>query len=174
MFRRSPGKIVATVPAPFGGPNWAVEFWKPTLARPIVHGYFAPSLMGSLFHWFRIFRNREYSILVIRHNGRLVHRSCLIPKFFRWPFMSDGDVQVGSTWTDPDYQCRGLATFGLQQLVALCGANGRTVWYTAEDSNAAAIAVCMKCAFRQVATAIRVNRLGVRLLGRFCLLDEDE
>src|SRR5437868_9514403 len=61
------------------------------------------------FHHFRIFANRAYALMLIYDGDRLVHRSGVYPRYFRFPFMSDQDLQIGNTWTDPQYRGKGLA-----------------------------------------------------------------
>ncbi len=62
------------------------------------------------FHAAHVFANRDYALLVIYDGDRLVHRSCVFPRYPRFPFMRDDDLQIGDIWTDPDYRGQGLAT----------------------------------------------------------------
>ena len=139
--------------------------------------HFLPPTLGIKFalwwllHFCGVFRNRNYAVLIVRRNGRPVHRTCLIPKYFRWPFMSDCDLQVSSTWTDPDHRCLGIATYALQHAVSEWAKEGRTLWYVTHADNAPSLSVCRNLGFRVKTAANRTSRFGVRLLGELALLD---
>ena len=98
--------------------GYSIEIWRPSWRRIV------PPTLGPKFalwwalHTGALFTNRDYAVLIIRRNGRAVHRTCLIPKYFRWPFMKDGDLQISSTWTHPDHRCLGLATYALEWAVS--------------------------------------------------------
>ncbi len=149
-----------------------MEIWRPDWRHIL------PPTLGLKFtlwwalHMCQLFRNREYSVLLIRRNKRVVHRTCLIPKYFRWPFMSDADLQVSSTWTHPEHRCLGLATFALQTAVAEWDAAGRTLWYVTCAENAPSLAVCSNIGFVMKTAAKRTFRFGLRLLGQLELLEK--
>lgn len=153
-------------------PGYRVEFWYPDWRRIV------PPTLGLKFalwwalHWLRCFRNRNYSVLLIRQSGLIVHRTCLIPTYFRWPFMADGDLQVSSTWTHPGYRCRGLATYALQLAAAQWAREGRKLWYVTHDDNAASLAVCSNIGFRLLDRAARTERFGLRIFGKLVLLNK--
>ena len=122
-----------------------------------------------LFHMFRMFGNQEYSVLFIKHGGQFVHRSCVIPGYFRWPFMGREDLQVSSTWTAPAYRGQSLATLALQKIVTDLRKPGRRFWYVSREENPASIAVAKKAGFTLHSHARRTMRFGTRLFGQFLL-----
>jgi GNAT superfamily N-acetyltransferase len=151
--------------------GYSIEIWRPGWRRIL------PPTLGVKFglwwmlHLCGIFRNRDYAVLIVRRNGRPVHRTCLVPKYFRWPFMNDRDLQVSSTWTDPDHRCLGIATYTLEHAVSEWANEGRTLWYVTHADNAPSLAVCRGVGFRMKTAANRTSRFGVRLLGELTLLD---
>jgi GNAT superfamily N-acetyltransferase len=155
-------------PLPSG---YSIETWRPGLRRILPPTLGAKFALWWLLHFCRVFRNRNYAVLIVRRNGRPVHRTCLVPKYFRWPFMSDRDLQVSSTWTDPDHRCLGIATYVLQHAVSEWAQNGRTLWYVTHADNAPSLAVCQHSGFRMKTAANRTSRFGVRLLGELALFD---
>jgi RimJ/RimL family protein N-acetyltransferase len=155
-------------------PGYTVESWHPGLGRII------PPTLGLKFalwwglHHLRLFRNRNYSVLLIRVNGEVVHRTCLIPKYFRWPFMADRDMQVSSTWTHPDHRCRGLATYALQLAATQWAGDGRKLWYVTHDDNTPSLAVCRNVGFRLLDRANRTERFGLRIFGQLVFVNKPE
>jgi RimJ/RimL family protein N-acetyltransferase len=115
-------------------------------------------------HESRVFKNRNYSVLIVRDGDRVVHRTCVMPAWFRWPFMSPEDIQISDTWTDVDYRGRGIAAAAAGLVVAR-SAPEQYVWYSTQVSNEPSLAVCRSVGMDQVGRAMRTHRLGLRLLG---------
>ena len=65
--------------------------------------------MWWLLHLLHVFANRDYALLLIDVDDRLVHRTGVYPRYLRFPFMATGDLQIGNTWTDEACRGRGLA-----------------------------------------------------------------
>lgn len=167
----SAGEIPYWRPLP---PGYAIEVWHPGLGRIVPPTLGLKFALWWLLHWLHLFNNRNYSVLLIRWNGRLVHRTCLIPKYFRWPFMADRDLQVSSTWTHPEHRCRGLATYALQFAASEWARDGRKLWYVTHDDNSPSLAVCRNIGFLLHDQAIRTERLGLRIFGKMVLLNKPE
>jgi GNAT superfamily N-acetyltransferase len=151
--------------------GYSMETWRPGWRRILPPTLGLKFALWWLLHVCGVFRNRDYAVLIVRRNGSPVHRTCLIPKYFRWPFMSDDDLQVSSTWTDPEHRCMGIATYALQHVVSDWVKEGRTLWYVTHADNAPSLAVCRNLGFRMKTAANRTSRLGVRILGQLALLD---
>jgi RimJ/RimL family protein N-acetyltransferase len=155
-------------------PGYRVEYWHPGWTRIVPPTLGLKVALWWALHHLRIFRNRNYSTLLIRHNGAIVHRTCLVPSYFRWPFMAAQDLQVSSTWTHPAHRSRGLASFALQLAVSKWAQEGRKLWYVTHDHNAASIAVCRKIGFQLLDGAVRTDRFGLRIFGKLVLLNKPE
>jgi RimJ/RimL family protein N-acetyltransferase len=167
----STNEIPASTPLPSG---YRIELWRPGL------GHIVPPSLGLKFtlwwilHCTRLFASRHYSVLLIRCDGRVVHRTCLIPRYFRWPFMADRDLQVSSTWTHPEHRCRGLATHALQFAAAQWARDGRKLWYVTHHDNAPSLAVCRRIGFSLLTQANRTERFGMRIFGKLVLVTKPE
>jgi RimJ/RimL family protein N-acetyltransferase len=98
----------------------------------------------------------------------LAHRSSVFPRYFRFPFMQPGDLQVGDTWTVETERGRGLAVAGL--LTALAWARGRRVWYLTTAANDASTRVARRAGFALVGTGVRRPAFGIGLLGAYQLV----
>lgn len=148
--------------------DYQYEIWRPALfcSKPRDLPAF-PFTVWWLFHLLHIFTNREYGIVLIRRHGRIVHRSVITPRYFRFPFMRAGDIQVGDTWTDPEMRGLGLATSALEQILVACTDRRHTCWYVVESSNTPSIRVVEKAGFSLVGKGVRTRRLGLGILGQF-------
>ena len=171
----------------------AVEFFRidraPDAARPLPEGYslqvwhpagsaVPPGCSGpkwwvwALFHRAGVFRSNQYGAVLIFHGARLVHRSSLFPKYVRFPFMDDGDVQVGDTWTDPSERGRGLAAAALVAAARQALRPGASLWYLTTADNVASIRVARSAGLARVGTGVRTRRFGLRVLGDFRMTTE--
>lgn len=144
---------------------WRPSFWQP---RPPTMVW--KHALWSYAHYLHVFRSRDFALLCVEKAGcGLVHRSCVIPACFRWPFMAADDLQISSTWTEPAYRGGGLATKTLLQVRALMHKPGRRFWYVVRADNGASIAVCRKAGFQSMGEAFRTRGLGLNCLGQFVL-----
>lgn len=151
-----------------------VVLWRPSATEPT-----PPGVEGTVFKvWWafdqlRVFANRGYSLLLIYDGDRLVHRSGVFPRYFRFPFMGDRDLQIGDTWTDPQYRGRGLAHAAIVHIVRAVAEPDRAFWYLAEAGNEASVRVIERAGFALVGAGERTTRLGLRALGQFRLAPEE-
>lgn len=144
--------------------------WRPSateITPPGVNG--AVFKVWWAFHQLRIFANRAYALMLIYDGERLVHRSGVYPRYFRFPFMGDRDLQIGDTWTDPEYRGRGLAQAAIVLIVRAVAEPHRTLWYLAEAGNEASVQVIERVGFTFVGSGERTRRFGIRALGDFRL-----
>jgi RimJ/RimL family protein N-acetyltransferase len=150
-------------------PGLEIELWRPSMMRLIPPGpRQAPLFLWWLLHHARAFANRDYSALIIRDGRRVVHRSMIFPRYFAFPFMEAGDLQVGNTWTAPDYRGKGLATTAIRAVMERRWRDGRRIWYVASATNTASLAVAHGAGLVPVGRAMRRSR-GVRALGGYSL-----
>lgn len=158
----------AEVPPPRGGLGLRVALWRPTLLKPCPPRMLtAPLVVWWVFHEFRVFRNRRYAVLMMYDGERPVHRSVVTPGWFRFPFMSVDDLQIGDTWTHPDYRGRGIAGEAIRQVAERETATCGRLWYLTEEANSPSIRAAEKAGFSRYRVGRRTKRLGLRLLGAF-------
>ena len=150
--------------------GYTCSFWRPGLFRVVPPGL--PGLPFAtcwLMHFLGVFSNREYGVLMIHCRGELVHRSVVFPRYFRFPFMGDTDLQIGYTWTRELHRGKGLAGFAIQAIRDRDPRPDRIYWYVCEEANLASIRVVEKLGFRKAGDCVRVSRFGLRLLGAFII-----
>jgi GNAT superfamily N-acetyltransferase len=153
-----------------GGYVWKI--WHPGIAKILPAGVpLLPFGVWWIFYILAIFRNNGYGIFLI-YNGRdLVHRSVIFPKYFRFPFMRQGDLQIGDTWTNFEHRSRGLGSYALQQIIRSEARIGRRFWYLTEEDNKPSIHVATNAGFYRFGRGARFTRLGLLLLGSYRLLE---
>jgi RimJ/RimL family protein N-acetyltransferase len=144
---------------------FSAHLWKPSLRAPWPAGASPDKkphfLFRTLLHMTRTFPSRDSGALVLYEAGRLVHYSAFTPRYWRFPFVSGQDLQVGDTWTEPSDRGKGLAKRALKRLVTWMRAPGRNFWYVVEDVNRASVKVAEDCGFRLAGVGTRVKRLKV-------------
>jgi RimJ/RimL family protein N-acetyltransferase len=170
FFDGSPGLAPKPPVLPSG---YESLFWRPSLNRICPPGCsLYPFLIWWLMHVFRLFRNREYGVFLIRHGSQWVHRSVVTPRFFRFPFMNLGDLQVGDVWTAERERGRGLATFALLSILSADRDRQRPYWYLVDEGNLASIRVAERANLRRTALGTRTSRCGVRFFGAYQIREQ--
>jgi GNAT superfamily N-acetyltransferase len=167
FYARTAGPAMPAAPVLPSG--CTIEVWRPRALAAFPDRFRPVYLVWWLFHHGRIFANRDYSALLIREGGRVVHRSMVFPRFFRFPFMSESDLQIGDTETAEDQRGKGLATQAIAGVARFLHRPGRTLWYLVEESNEASIRVIAKAGFELRGRGRKVPRAGLRLLGAYQL-----
>jgi RimJ/RimL family protein N-acetyltransferase len=146
----------------------SLEVWTPGVAQTHPKGMPRfPYLVWWLFHYAGVFRNDQYRIFLVRDGASVVHRSCLFPPFFRFPFMGPRDVQVGDVWTSEGRRGQGLSAATLRQIID-CYAD-RSVWFLCEEGNKASARLASRAGMQLVGVGAREPRLGLGVLGQFVL-----
>lgn len=150
------------------GSDFQGQFWSPSLARFIPKGQpLYPFGVWWLFHTSGIFSNSFYTVYLIFSVSEVVHRSVVFPRFFRFPFMGNEDLQIGDTWTAHNFRRQGLATAAIEAIVDKFSEHKRKIWYITKTDNTAAIRVIEKLGFRLVAEGTRQKRMGVSILAAY-------
>ena len=158
--------------APSEAPDWApvcdLESWRPAFdGRPPPGPYGAENMAWYAFDRMGLFASRAFEELSVKVAGRLLHRLIVTPRWFRFPFMAEDDLQIGALWTSPDARRAGLARATITETHRRHAAPGRCFWYVADDQNAASIGLAEACGYRLAGEGRRTRPLGVRALGQF-------
>lgn len=158
-----------SAPAPILPAEYLWSIWKPGLKNLMPNGMRESRKRFTsrwIMHQLRLFSNRDYQVLVIRHapNADIVHYSGATGHYWRWPFMRAEDMQIGDTWTHPDHRGRGLARFALFQLLHKLAQPGRDIWYVVDEDNAPSIAVATAGGMTLVGRGIRTSPRVLRFL----------
>lgn len=153
---------------------YSCTVWRPKIWPALPHGLSDSKLrLRFLFRWavhrLHLFAGSGCGILLIYDREHLAHYSGFTPRYWRFPFIGDGDFQIGDTWTDPAYRGKGLALFALRSIVTTLGAPGRRFWYVVEAANRSSIRVVEKAQFKLAAEGTWVTPWGLKLVGSYVI-----
>ena len=161
----------AAVPDALGLPQ-GCEFrsWRPREDGPPPGG---PQVRENLA-WFAfdrlgLFASPAFEELSVWRSGRILHRLIVTPRWFRFPFMAAGDLQIGGLWTAPEARRIGLATAAIAEAHRRHAAPGRRFWFLVEETNAPSIGLADRCGYDLVGRGWRTRPLGVSVLGQYRL-----
>jgi hypothetical protein len=115
------------------------------------------------------FARGGFAELRVEHDGRLLHRLIVTPRWHRFPFMQSGDLQIGEVWTAPAARRRNVAHSAIGEAHRRFAGEGARFWYVSEADNAASGALARSCGYRLVATGKRTRRFGLALLGQYVI-----
>jgi hypothetical protein len=143
-----------------------MEIWVPTALqlKPKGLGWF-PFFVWWLFHCMFIFKNRMYRIYLIRTVEDVVHRSCLFPPFFRFPFMKPDDLQIGDIWTAVSERRQGLSEVVISQIIN--DYKNRTIWFLCESGNIASQSLARSAGMQLFGVGRRTSQFGIGFLGKY-------
>ena len=147
--------------------------------RPTFHNFlryvkkYNPFLAWWLFHNLRIFRNRDFLMVCYLDGDQVVHRTCVFPPFYKFPFMNRNDIQVGDIWTKDQFRNKGMATGAMKYLLNMEEFRNRTVWYITDVENKQSLKLAEKSGFGVCSMAKKRNRMGVSFLGKYELTSDD-
>ena len=152
--------------------TYVTYMWRPGLTNIFPPGLLEIKyLVWWLLHYLMIFSNRAYCVLLILDKDKtLIHRSSVFPRYFRFPFMKNNDLQIGDTFTDEKYRGKGIAAYAIQKIVELCKVDNRKFWYIVEENNKSSIRVIEKVGFNKIGCGERRKKFGLQLFGSFEIL----
>lgn len=163
-FEQLPIGRAAPLPGEFELRQWRTQDGFPGLGR-----HFPANVVWWAFAKCGLFARRGFCELSIRHRGRTVHRLIVTPRWHRFPFMAERDLQIGGLWTHPAFRRRGLARCAIEIALDLASADAGAIWYVTETGNLASIALAEDAGMRLAAVGQRTRPLGIALLGQFRL-----
>lgn len=166
LFYRRSGGAADAPPLPA---SCALRLWSPGDQGPPPRGSRRPiNWVWWAFERLTLFSRPGFCEVTIWRDGRRLHRLILTPRWLRFPFMGDDDLQIGDVWTAPDARGQGLARAALAAVQAMTGEDER-LWYLADARNLASIALAEAAGYRLVGEGRRTRPLGLAALGRFTL-----
>jgi len=141
---------------------------KPTLFNVLRYtkSYY-PFIAWWLFHHCGIFFNKSFVMIIYLKTNQIVHRTCVFPGFYKFPFMNKEDLQLGDIWTTKDCRNKGIATHALKYILSLDQYKNKTFWYVVEASNVESIRLAEKFGFNVCYTAHKKNKMGISFIGNY-------
>lgn len=155
--------------------GYSYSLWRPSLfsLKPNGASLF-PFIVWWVFDFLRIFANRDYAVSTVYHGEMLVHYVGFFPRYFRFPFMDKGDLQLGDGWTHPDHRGKRIAPFSYISGIRSLRKQNRKFWGLIEEKNLSATRAFGKTGAKLIGEGIRRKRMGMRSLGTFELKQKYE
>ncbi len=149
--------------------HYSFELWKPSPLGFVPRDSALRFIAWWVMHYLHVFANHDYGLFLIYYDKRIVHQSVITPRYFRFPFMAQNDLQIGDTWTAPEHRGKGLATFALSQILLECRKQDRKFWYVVEQDNVPSIRVIEKVGFARTGEGTRTKHCGLSILGAYVM-----
>lgn len=167
FYRRAVGVPPSGVEPPRGV---TVRIWLPS-----EHGLPPRGSRGRASNWvwwafeaLGLFAEPGFAEVTLWRDGRRLHRLIVTPRWFRFPFMGRGDLQLGDLWTDPAARGQGLARAAIAEALRLAR-HADQVWYLADAQNDASARLAESVGFQLHGAGRRTRPLGLHLAGWFRL-----
>ena len=113
-------------------------FWSPSLfeIKPILFP-FMPFFIWYMFHFLGIFASNKYSIAYIKNKNKnknkILHKTLIFPKFYRFPFMKKQDLQLGDILTEKSFRGKGVASKVINSI--LIKYKTKNFWFLCNENN---------------------------------------
>jgi len=153
--------------------HYSFEFWKPTIPTIVPKSLFkAPFFVWSVLHYLKLFSTPNYSIFMVYLGKKMVHYSVVLPKYFRTPFITKNDLQIGPVWTHNEHRRNGIASYVIQKILQSYKKRGRKFWYIVREENIASRRLAEKAGFILYGKGVRKKKFGIRAIGTFVIEKE--
>ena len=151
-------------------PDFTLTAWSPRNQRTLPLDPADPlRTLAWLQDRCRLFADGRYTELSLWRGERRVHRLIVTPRWYRFPFMEPGDLQLGALWTDPPSRRQGLARAAMAEAHRLFAGDAQRFWFVTDRANAASTALAHAAGYRLAGTGQRTSPIGIALLGQFRL-----
>lgn len=147
------------------------QVWTPTLRHPF------PSFLGwvhgvaALIQLSGIMPHLGYRVFYVRKGARIVHHSCTLSRCYRWMFVGESEVQISSTWTDPEFRNQGIASTTLAFIMRTMSGGCRRFWYICRDDNEASVRTCKRAGFKYAFDLKRSSLWGISGTGWYSVMN---
>ncbi len=116
-----------------------------------------------------LFADRRFAELSLCRGNMVVHRLIVTPRWYRFPFMDECDLQLGDLRTHPGARRQGLARHAIAEAHRAFAGPGTRFWYVVAAENRASVRLIETCGYQLVGKGRRTAPFGIRAVGRFVL-----
>ena len=136
--------------------NYSLRLFKPTLFQLKLHN---GSVLLYLF-WY-IFSLGRYQIFYLfeKETNKIAHYSNILPKIFKYSFMTKGDLYIVNCFTHKDFRGYGLYPFALSYLAS--SLNSDVIWGGVREGNIASIKGLERAGYKKVGEGYKSRILGI-------------
>lgn len=127
-------------------------------------------IVNMVFWWLIykvIYRNNDYSILIIKEKEDIAHYTVILPKIYRFPFAEKNDLILGPVWTSPNYRKKGLVYLSLSQILDNFKNKRRQLWWISNEENMASRVSIEKAGFSYYGKGEIANNNKIKLFSYF-------
>ena len=126
------------------------KLWKPTVKQPIPPNKSKKYILYYIFHLLGIFKNRDYCSVLVYAEGHIIASLLLVPKYFKWPFMNNEDLQFTYVLTKANYRGKNLAALMIDFGFQATKNSKRKYWYVTTQDNVSSQRVAAKVGFLKI------------------------
>ncbi|WP_114752699.1 GNAT family N-acetyltransferase [Pleomorphovibrio marinus] len=141
------------------------EIWRPSIKNFIPKGYGKKYLSFWVFHYLKVFKNRNYHAILAYKENKLIGSLLLVPKYYKWDFMENNDLQITYVKVNKDERGQGygeiLMKFTLQYLENIKFGD---LWYITDTNNMTSQNLAYKCGFFLYSECTRFEKLFFKIL----------
>jgi hypothetical protein len=124
-------------------------------------------LYAFVFLW--KLRGKNFEVHLLHDGDKLVHFTVVLPKYFRFPFMADDDIECGPSWTDSQYRGKGLFPVILETICRRFAGIKANCWALCEYSNYSSQKAIAKAGFTLFGEGIRTAPFSLKIFGKFII-----
>lgn len=115
------------------------------------------SLINIIWYLFTL---GKYRIIYVYDDKKIIHYSYVIPKFWKFSFLSKNDLEIGPCWTDLEYRGHGIYPFVLKEVVEKFE-QFNSFYMIVEENNISSIKGIEKAGFKIVGKIIKSKIMGI-------------
>ncbi|MGO1368494.1 hypothetical protein [Senegalia sp. (in: firmicutes)] len=128
--------------------------FKPTILRLCIKNEGFKQWFRNLY-WF-IISNGKFSIYYVYREDEIIHTSYCLPKCYKFPFMTESDIQIGPCNTNINYRGLGLYPYILSKIVRDYNNDKTRIFMIIRKENVPSQKGAMKIGFKKI-EALRKN-----------------
>lgn len=130
--------------------NLNVEIFRPTIRGGlIIRGEIKSFKLLAVRAMFQIVTFGKARVYYCRYNGELVHTSYVIPKCYKFPFMSRHDYEIGPCFTYPSFRGKGVYPQMLKYICSSIGTEKSVFYMIVDEANVSSIKGIEKAGFQR-------------------------
>lgn len=129
------------------------------------------SVIFSKSKFFKIEKNEKlwwllslgrFQKCVATYDGFIAHKSCVIGKNYKFPFLSKSEAEIGPCFTAPDFRGKGIYPYVLRKILSEGGYNG--YYMIVRNDNISSIKGIEKAGFERIGFVEKKNGKWIRKL----------
>ena len=98
---------------------------------------------------FQILTLGKAKVFFVADGGNLMHTSYVVPRCVKFPFMGNGDYEIGPCFTYPQYRGKGIYPSVLKAICNCVGDENTTFYMIVDENNIASIKGIEKAGFQK-------------------------